>query len=140
MESEMLKKIVSSSNRELCNDCISTSNETSKYAEHRERNSQNGKTQQLTEHQPSPASPTWYRNSVLKSYGIASGDRKGCSEFSFSKKEAKSQEFQGHEDNERSSNKIHPEKGQKELKRRQYEQMVLIAYGVLPVQECFSVL
>ena len=140
MEFEMLKMIGSSSNRELCNDCISSNNETSKYAEDRERNSQNGKTQQLTEYQPSPASPTRYRNSVLKSYGIGSREPKGCSEFSFSEKETKSQEFQGHEDNERPSNKIHPDKGQKELKRRQYEQMVLIAYGVLPVQECFSVL
>ena len=104
----MLKMIGSITNRELCNDCISSNNETSKYlnyADHGERNSQNGKTQQLTQDQPSPASPTRYRNSVLKSYGIAPGDPKRCSEFSFSssEKETKSQEFQGHEDNERPS-------------------------------------
>lgn len=135
----MLKMIGSIPNRELYNDCISTNNEASKYAEHRESNPENGKTQQLTQDQPSPASPTRYRNYVLNSYGICKGFAKGCSEFSFSEKETKSQELQGHEDNERPSNKIHPEKGQKELKRRQYEQMVLIAYGVLPVRECFSV-
>ena len=102
----MLQMIGASSNRELCNDCITSINETSKFADHRERNSQNGKTQHLTQDlQPSPASPTRYRNSVLKSYGIVPG----CSEFSFCEKETKSQEFQRNEDNERPSNKIHTE-------------------------------
>ena len=43
MEFEILQMMGASPNRELCNDCITSNNETSKFADQRQRYSENGK-------------------------------------------------------------------------------------------------
>ena len=146
----MLKITGSSHNREPCNERILFGTKTSKYGEQRENDSANKRAQ---DNPGSPTSPMLHRNAVLKAYGIVLMAVKERSGFSLPLKETKRQEYRGNEDKwvrdnagnqiatERpSDHKIQTEKGKAELKSKQYKQMVLKAYGVLPVQEYFSVL
>ena len=149
MDFETLKMTGPSHDREPCSDCMSFGNGRRKYAEH-ENDSVNEKTQDY----PSTTSQTQYRNAVLEAYGIVPMVSNECSRVYLSRKETKSQEHRRNaEDNCARHNienrttmdppfdEIHAGKGQgKPLKKMQYEQMVLKAYGVLPVKECLSVL
>ena len=147
MEFEMLKITGSNYNRESCNDFIVFVQATRKYGQPGQNYSANEKKQDHL----SPNSTIQYRNAVLEAYGVPMIEKERGG-FFLPTEETKSQKYRGNGDKEvrdgteirvvieRPSNKIHTAKWQEELKKTKYEEMVLKAYGVLPVQECFSVL
>lgn len=147
MEFEMLKITGSNDNRESCNDFIVFVQATRKYGQPVKNDSANKKKQDHL----SPTTTTQYRNAVLEAYGVVPMIEKECGGFFLPTEETKSQKYRGNGDEEvrdgmeirvameRPSNKIHTAKWEEELKKTKYKEMVLKAYGVLPVQECFSV-
>ena len=143
MEFEMLKITGSNHNRdlELCNDFIVFVQATRKYGQP----GQNDPTNEKAQDHLSPTSIIQYRNAVLEAYGVVPMTEKEYSVFFPPTEETKSQKYRENGDNEvgdgkeirvtmeRPSNKTHTAKWQEELKKTKYEEMVLKAYGVLPV-------